>query len=45
VALLLVRDRKVLFVRSKGKDPVLQPVGGKQEQGDATYAEALVREV
>jgi 8-oxo-dGTP diphosphatase len=43
VALLLVRDRKVLFVRSKGKIPFYN-LGGKQEQGELPK-EALVREV
>lgn len=40
---LPIKDRKVLFLRTFGKDP-LYTVGGKREEGE-TDEEALVREV
>lgn len=40
---LIIRDRKVLVSRSKGKDVFVQP-GGKLENGE-TYEQALVREL
>ena len=40
---LLIRDRKVLFVRSKGKDTFYVP-GGKRELGE-TDEQALTREI
>lgn len=41
-ALLLVRDRRVLMVRSRGRDVLYLP-GGKQERGE-TAVDAVVRE-
>lgn len=43
VAWILIRGRKVLGVRSKGKDTPFTP-GGKRE-GNESDAEALVREI
>lgn len=43
LAWLSVRDRKVLFVRTKGKD-LFYTVGGKREQGESDE-DALIREV
>ena len=42
-AWLHIQDKKVLFVRTKGKDAFYSP-GGKRE-GDETDEEALVREI
>ncbi len=44
VALLLVRDRKVLFARSKKEQLLFYTVGGKREPGESDH-EALSREV
>lgn len=43
LALLHIKDRKVLFVRSRGKD-TFYTVGGKREAGE-TDEQALTREV
>ena len=43
LALLHIKDRKVLFVRSRGKD-TFYTVGGKREAGE-TDEQALIREV
>ncbi len=42
LALLYIKDRKVLFVRSRGKD-VFYTVGGKREK-DETDEKVLIRE-
>ncbi|MEK7585562.1 MAG: NUDIX domain-containing protein [Patescibacteria group bacterium] len=43
LAWLYVKDRKVLFVRSRGKD-IFYTVGGKREAGESDE-QALIREV
>lgn len=43
LAWILVKDKRVLYVRSKGKDLFFNP-GGKREAGE-TDEEALMREV
>ncbi len=43
LSLLYVKDRKVLFVRSRGKD-TFYTVGGKREVGE-TDEQALIREI
>lgn len=43
LAWVYIKDRKVLFVRSKGKDAFYNP-GGKREVGE-TDEQALIREI
>lgn len=43
IALIYIKDRKVLSSRSKGKDTYYLP-GGKRE-GDETDQETLIREI